>query len=94
MSAPTSLTSKDVAEALGIDAKALRVYLRSGKAEGLFDRDGKSYVFTKGNVAKLKKGYAAYVADRDAAKAARVKAAEEAKAAEVVVAEDDEAQAS
>lgn len=85
MTAPASnLDSKAVAEALGIEAKALRVFLRSGKAEGMFTRDGKAYVFTKADVAKLKKGYAAYVADREATKAAKVEAP----------AKDDEAQAS
>lgn len=69
MTAPTNLTSKDVATALDIDPKALRVFLRTGKAEGMFTRDGKSYVFTKADVAKLKKAYAAFVADRAAKKA-------------------------
>ncbi|RRR47862.1 hypothetical protein EHH44_03155 [Mycolicibacter terrae] len=64
MSAPTTLTSKDIAEALDIDPKALRVFLRSGNAEGMFTREGKSYVFAKTDVAKLKKGYAAFVASR------------------------------
>lgn len=53
-----------------IDPKVLRVFLRSGKAEGMFARDGKAYVFTKADVAKLKKGYAAFVADHAKEKAA------------------------
>lgn len=47
MTALANLTSKDVATALDIDPKALRVFLRTGKAEGMFTRDGKAYVFTK-----------------------------------------------
>ncbi|WP_100484176.1 hypothetical protein [Mycobacteroides abscessus] len=70
MTAPTTpLDSKAVAEALDIEPKALRVFLRSGKAEGMFTRDGKAYVFTKADVAKIKKAYAAFVADRAAKKA-------------------------
>lgn len=68
MTAPTTLDSKAVAEALDIEPKALRVFLRSGKAEGMFTRDGKAYVFTKGDVAKIKKAYAAFVAERPAEK--------------------------
>ncbi|MHC9295620.1 hypothetical protein ACRCUN_24420 [Mycobacterium sp. LTG2003] len=71
MTAPTNLTSKDVATALGIDPKALRVFLRTGKADGMFTRDGKSYVFTKADVAKLKKAYTAFVAERAASKKAK-----------------------
>lgn len=69
MTTPATLDSKTVAEALDIDPKALRVFLRSGKAEGMFTRDGKAYVFTKADVAKIKKAYAAFVADRAATKA-------------------------
>lgn len=71
MTAPTTLDSKAVAEALDIDAKALRVFLRTGKAEGMFTRDGKAYVFTKADVAKLKKAYAAFIGDRAASKKAK-----------------------
>ncbi|MGV0695856.1 hypothetical protein [Mycobacterium paraintracellulare] len=82
MTAPANLTSKDVATALDIEPKALRVFLRSGKAEGMFTRDGKSYVFTKADVAKIKKAYDAFVADRVASKKAKADetAAGEAKA--------------
>jgi hypothetical protein len=71
MTAPTTLNTKDVAEALGIEAKALRVFLRSPKAEGMFARDGKSYVFTKGDVAKIRKAYGEFVAERTTAKQAK-----------------------
>lgn len=64
-----TLTTKAVAERLGTDPKTLRVFLRSGKAEGMFTRDGKAYVFTKADVTKIKKAYAAFVADRAKAKA-------------------------
>lgn len=69
MTAPTNLDSKAVAAELKIDAKALRVFLRSGKADGMFSRDGKSYVFTKANVTAIKKAYPAWVAERAKAKA-------------------------
>jgi predicted site-specific integrase-resolvase len=85
MTSPTTtLDSKAVADALGIEAKALRVFLRSGKAEGMFTRDSKAYVFTKADVAKIKKAYAIFVADRVAAKAAK----------DAVAAKDDEVMAS
>jgi predicted site-specific integrase-resolvase len=72
MTAPTTtLDSKAVAEALGIEPKALRVFLRSGKAEGMFTRDGKAYVFTKSDVTKIKKAYAEFVAERTTAKQAK-----------------------
>lgn len=89
MTAPANLTSKDVATALDIDPKALRVFLRSGKAEGMFTRDGKAYVFTKGDVGKIKKAYAEFVADRAKAKAPRV----ETKKADVSANDADTAEA-
>ena len=55
MTTPATLNTKDVAEALGIEAKALRVFLRSPKGAGLSARDGKAYVFTKADLAKIKK---------------------------------------
>ncbi|WP_104151054.1 hypothetical protein [Mycobacterium intracellulare] len=63
----TALDSKAVAEAIDITPKELRVYLR---AIGYEKTDGR-YVFTKGDVAKLKKGYAAWVKERAAKKAAK-----------------------
>lgn len=84
MTSPAStLDSKAVAQALDIEAKALRVFLRSGKAEGMFSREGKAYVFTKADVAKIKKAYASFIAERAASKTTK---AEDAK--------DDEAKAS
>jgi hypothetical protein len=58
MTAPVSLNTDDVAEALGVEAKTLRVFLRSPKGDGVSSRDGKAYVFTKADVAKIKKAYA------------------------------------
>ncbi|WP_157896288.1 hypothetical protein [Mycobacteroides chelonae] len=75
MSSPaTTLGSKDVAEAMGIEPKALRVFLRSGKADGMFTRDGKAYVFAKADVAKIKRAYAAFIAERTASKKDKVAA--------------------
>ncbi|WP_445163218.1 hypothetical protein ACTXG5_08330 [Mycobacterium sp. Dal123C01] len=71
MTTPTTLNTKDVAEALGIEPKTLRVFLRSPRGAGLFERDGKAYVFSKADVARIKKAYAAWVADRAAAKASK-----------------------
>ena len=62
MTTPVTLNTKDVAEALGIEAKALRVFLRSPKGAGLFALDGKAYVFTKADVAKIKKACPEFVA--------------------------------
>jgi len=68
------MTSKDVAEALGITAKELRVYLRATSYE---KTDGR-YAFSKSQIASLKKGYATFVADREAARAAKAEAASKA----------------
>lgn len=65
-----ALDSKAVAEALDISAKELRVYLR---ATGYEKTDGR-YVFTKANVTALRKGYAAWSKEREAARAAKVAA--------------------
>lgn len=63
----TALDSKAVAEALGITPKELRVHLR---AIGYEKTDGR-YVFTRSDIAKLKKGYAAWAKERAAKKAAK-----------------------
>ncbi|MGB3233609.1 MAG: hypothetical protein WBB57_23480 [Mycobacterium sp.] len=65
-----TLDTKAVAEALDISAKELRVYLRAIAYE---KTDGR-YVFTKANVASLKKGYAAWAKEREAARAAKADA--------------------
>ena len=70
MTTPTTLDTKAIAAALDIDPKALRVFLRSGKAEGMFSRDGKAYVFARVDVPKIKKAYAAWVDARAASKVA------------------------
>jgi hypothetical protein len=70
----TPMTSKDVAEALNISAKELRVFLRSPAGEGLSSREGKSYVFTKADLAKIRKAYPAWVKERAASKAAKAEA--------------------
>lgn len=66
----TALDSKAVAEALGITAKELRVHLR---AIGYEKTEGR-YVFTKADVAKLKKGYAAWAKERENARKAKADA--------------------
>ncbi|KUI04450.1 hypothetical protein [Mycobacterium sp. IS-3022] len=86
MTAPANLSSKDVAEALGITAKELRVFLRAA-GEGLSSRDGKSYVFTKANVAAIKKAYPKWLADRTAARAAKAEAKAAAEKADEPVAD-------
>ncbi|WP_431236066.1 hypothetical protein ACQ856_30270 (plasmid) [Mycolicibacterium psychrotolerans] len=53
------------------------MFLRSGKAEGMFTRDGKAYVFARVDVPKIKKAYAAFVAERAASKAAKAEPVEE-----------------
>jgi len=74
MTTPASaLDSKAVADALGITAKELRVFLRAA-GEGMSSRDGKSYVFTKANLAAIKKAYPAWVKERAASRKAKVDA--------------------
>ncbi|BBX06401.1 hypothetical protein [Mycolicibacterium aichiense] len=69
MTTPTTLDTKAIVTAHDTDPKALRVFLRSGKADGMFSRDGKAYVFARVDVPKIKKAYVAWVAERAAAKA-------------------------
>lgn len=89
MPAPT-LSTKDVAEAIGTDPKTLRVFLRSGMADGSFTREGKSYVFTKSNVPALKTKFSKWTKDRAASKVER----EAAKARALAVVADETAEAS
>lgn len=70
----TALTTKDVAEALDITAKELRVFLRSCGDTYTPPGSGGRYSFVKSDVAKIKKGYAAFVAERDKARAEKEKA--------------------
>lgn len=84
MTAPAQLSTKDIATALDIDAKALRVFLRAA-GEGMSSRDGKSYVFSKANLTAIKKAYPAWVKDRETTRPAKAAA----KAAEAVTADDD-----
>lgn len=65
-----ALDSKAVAEAIDITPKELRVNLRAIAYE---KTDGR-YVFSKADVAKLKKGYAAWVKERETARAAKADA--------------------
>lgn len=51
------------------------MFLRAA-GEGLSSRDGKSYVFTKAHVTKIKKAYPKWVAERTAARAVKVAANE------------------
>ncbi|OKH77191.1 hypothetical protein EB72_11115 [Mycobacterium sp. SWH-M1] len=79
----TPLDSKAVAEALNITAKELHVYLRAVA----YEKTDRRYLFTKANVASLRKGYATWSKQREAARAARAEtkvAASEADAGEVV----------
>lgn len=59
-----TLTSKDVAEQIGTDAKSLRVFLRTPQGKALVTKEGKSYVFKPADVAKVRKGFEAYEAAR------------------------------
>jgi RNA binding exosome subunit len=74
------LSTKQVAEAIGTDAKTFRVFLRQSK-QGV--GSGKRYAFEQKDVAPLKKKYNAWVKEREEkAKAAKEKAAAEKKAKE------------
>lgn len=71
-----TLTTRQVAEALGTDPKTLRVFLRASddyQAVGA----GSRYSFTPKDVGPMKTRFAKWTKEREAAKAAR---AEEAKA--------------
>ncbi len=71
------LTTKETAEQLGIDPKALRVFLRTAQGAALVERDGKAkYAIPASNVSKIKAGLAAHTKAAEARKAA--KAAQEA----------------
>lgn len=80
----TPLDSKSVAEALGISAKELRVHLR---AIGYEKTDGR-YAFSKADIAKLKKGYATWVKERETARKAKAEAKVAANEAAAPVADD------
>lgn len=68
MTTPSSpLTTKDVAEKIGTDAKTFRVYLRSAGI-GKDEATGR-YAFTTKDVAKLKKDFTAWQKARTEAKA-------------------------
>jgi hypothetical protein len=66
MTAPANLTSEGVATALDIDPKGSVCSSARTRPKACFTRDGKAYVFTKADVAKIKNAYAAFVADRPA----------------------------
>ncbi|SKI02284.1 hypothetical protein [Mycobacteroides abscessus] len=69
MTTPTpALSTKDVAEKLGTDAKTLRVFLRASK-HGV--GSGKRYEFTGKDVPTLKAKFTKWTAERDAAKKAK-----------------------
>lgn len=79
---PDTLTTKQVAEALGTTAKELRVYLRTAsKGVG----SGKRYAFTAKDVPALKTGFDKWTKER-----AEAKAAKEAAQAEPAAASDAE----
>jgi hypothetical protein len=88
------LSTKQVAEAIGTDAKTFRVFLRS---QELGVGAGKRYAFEQKDVAPLKTKFNAWTKEREAArkakaeKAAAEKAAAEAKDQEATV-EDEPAE--
>jgi hypothetical protein len=73
-----TLSTKQVAEAIGTDAKTFRVFLRS---QELGVGAGKRYAFEQKDVAPLKKKYNAWVKEREE----KAKAAAEAKDQEATV---------
>ncbi len=68
MTTPTPvLTTREVAEKIGTDPKTLRVFLRAA-SQGV--GSGRRYAFTAKDVAPLKAKFAAWLAERQASKAA------------------------
>ncbi len=82
MTTPDTLTTRDVAEALGINPRDLRVFLRSCGDAYEPPGSGGRYSFTKSQIAPMKKAYAAFVKERDEARSQ--KAEEKARALAVV----------
>ncbi|MGQ4619090.1 hypothetical protein [Nocardia sp. R7R-8] len=71
-----TLSTKQVAEALGTDPKTLRVFLRASddyEAVGA----GSRYSFTAKDVGPMKTRFAKWLKDREAAKAAKAEAAKQ-----------------
>ncbi|MFC3964060.1 hypothetical protein [Nocardia jiangsuensis] len=62
-----SLTTKQVAEALGTDPKTLRVFLRAS-ADYTAVGSGKRYAFTSKDVGPMKTRFAKWTKERTAAK--------------------------
>lgn len=78
----TNLTTRDVAEALGINPRDLRIFLRSCGDTYTPPGSGGRYSFTKSQIAPMKKAYAAFIKERDEARSQ--KAAKKADALAVV----------
>ena len=74
-----TVPTKAAAEACGTTPRTLRVFLRASKDYEAVG-SGSRYAFTEADLPELKTRFAAWVAARDAAQAAREKAAAEAKA--------------
>ena len=70
----TNLTTRDVAEALGINPRDLRIFLRSCGDTYTPPGSGGRYSFTKSQIAPMKKAYAAFVKERDEARAQKAEA--------------------
>lgn len=66
--APETLTTKQVAEALGTDPKTLRVFLRAS-ADYTAVGSGKRYSFTTKDVGPMKTRFTKWAKERAAAKA-------------------------
>lgn len=72
MTTAPALSTKDVAEKLGTDAKTLRVFLRASN-HGV--GSGKPYEFSAKDVAGLKAKFTKWQTERDAAKRDEAKSA-------------------
>ena len=85
----TNLTTRDIADALNINPRDLRIFLRSCGDTYTPPGSGGRYSFTKSQIAPIKKAYAAFLKERDEARSQKEK--EKARALAVVAEETADA---
>lgn len=73
MTTPDALTTRDLAEALGINPRDLRIFLRSCGDTYTPPGSGGRYSFTKAQIAPTKKAYTAFVKGREEARSNKEK---------------------
>ncbi|AHC28064.1 MULTISPECIES: hypothetical protein [Mycobacteriaceae] len=73
--APSTLTTREVAETVGTGPKTLSVFLRASKDYEVVG-SGSRYAFTAKDITPMKKRFAKWLAEREAAKTATVSEAQ------------------